>query len=877
MKLEGDSNRNLDRGTTPDSEAALTGSTPQASRTPPSSIAPDRFGRYLLLEKLGAGGMGVVYAAYDPNLDRKVALKLLRDDRRERATLCARLEREAKAMARIAHENVLPVYDVGSHDGALFIAMMHVAGGTLRAWRALEPRETRAILKIYMAAGRGLAAAHDAGLLHRDFTPDNVLVDRGDTPRVADFGIAREKAEPARDGDTADVTFGAAAPLTANGALLGTPAYMPPEQLRREPTDARADVFSFAVSLYEALYGERPFDGHTVETQLDAIARGPAEPSTPAVPRRIFRALAPALAFEPGKRTPSMHALLDALSRATRPRRYATLASIAIAVSFAAALAVVYQVNRNVARTALCSGGPARVASVWDASKRRALDAAFHTSSLPYATAVSTLAATTLDEYTAKWSTTYRAACEATRTTGTQSEALLDLRMQCLDDALRAVDAEVSRFVQADDAVVARVGDAIAALPPIARCSDAKALLSTAGPLPNAPKSQLDALRDRSAKLVADDVTGRRKYALEATPALLADIHATGYDALEAESLSTYGRELDTDGQHAAAIAAYHSAAEIASRIGDDRLLARLWSAVGGVHVGLGHVDEGLLWIAYADAAARHSGDATSATLVTLARLEAWAHSGSEELTMGAVQEARSAVARLGEHPVMEARREGDLAVVAGMRGHPEIALPMFEHVLSTMRQAYPPDHPDCQVALVNVIAVKKELSMFADVLAAAAPFEARLREIDPGSFRHGLTLASLAEAELAMGFNEASLRHALESRDILEKVDADDAIMMMLVRSDVGRALLSTGDVAGARATLARAVDDATAGQVAPIDLSASRFDLARARALNGEKPAARRDAEAVLAVVDEAVKKVGGPVYPRQKAEIQAWLDAN
>ncbi len=231
-------------------------------------------GRYEILELLGAGAMGRVYAAQDPALDRKVALKVLRPGSAT-ADLEARLLREAKAMARLSHPEVITIHDVGRHDQQLFIAMELDDGGTLRQWLAATTRPWREILAVYLRAGRGLARAHAAGIIHRDFKPDNVLIGEDGRVRVTDFGLAREveavgaeSERPLEEASTMNVT------LTRTGTLLGTPAYMAPEQLTGAPADARSDLYSFCVALHEALCGARPFAGTTLRALQEAKVAG---------------------------------------------------------------------------------------------------------------------------------------------------------------------------------------------------------------------------------------------------------------------------------------------------------------------------------------------------------------------------------------------------------------------------------------------------------------------------------------------------------------------------------------------------------------------------------------------------------------------------
>jgi serine/threonine protein kinase len=267
----------------------------------------EAIGRYIVEELLGAGGMGVVYAAIDPQLHRRVALKVVREDLSATPVLQERLLREAQAMAKLSHPNVVAVYDVVVADGRLYVAMEIVDGVSLKAWLAEERRSWRLVLHRFVEAGRGLAAAHAVGLVHRDFKPANVLCSARAPGRVCvtDFGLARDVLRSVT-ADCHDVE--------------GTPAYMSPEQHRGERADGRSDQFSFCISLYEALFGRRPFAGTTAQELAAAKTNGRMQPAPPLdVPSRVRGALARGLDPDPARRHPSMESLLAALSTRTTP------------------------------------------------------------------------------------------------------------------------------------------------------------------------------------------------------------------------------------------------------------------------------------------------------------------------------------------------------------------------------------------------------------------------------------------------------------------------------------------------------------------------------------------------------------------------------
>jgi hypothetical protein len=325
---------------------ARRGSEPRRALEPAVAVG-DTIGRYVVLRRIGAGGMGVVFAAYDPQLDRRVALKLLRTGiGLGEGEARARLVREAQAIAQLSHPHVVAVYDVGTAVGGdVYIAMEFVEGDTLTSWLRAWDRTWREVVAIFLDAGRGLAAAHAVGLLHRDFKPDNVLVGADGRVRVTDFGLARSLMAAAEDGELQPTPELAAlrVTLTATGAVMGTPRYMAPEQLAGKDVSAAADQFSFCVALYEAVYGVHPILGDTAAKMLEGGARMRPPPENRRVPTALLAILRRGLDPVPARRFPSMPALLAELTTAIRPprRRYLVLAGAAALVLGGAAAATV--------------------------------------------------------------------------------------------------------------------------------------------------------------------------------------------------------------------------------------------------------------------------------------------------------------------------------------------------------------------------------------------------------------------------------------------------------------------------------------------------------------------------------------------------------
>ncbi|MCX4243565.1 serine/threonine-protein kinase [Paraliomyxa miuraensis] len=282
-----------------------------------------RIGRYCILERIGAGGMGEVYAAYDEQLDRKVAVKVLHRERGTSETAQARLHREAQALARLSHPNVVAVYEAGMHEGEVFLAMEFVRGRTLRTWLRERPHTWGEILETFVAAGEGLWAMHELGLVHRDFKPDNALVDGHERIRLIDFGLAQHSQRRAHDDDPIELTprpdeslaLPRLASLTRTGAMVGTPMYMAPEQFERKPASTASDQFGFCVALYEALYGISPFEGNTAATRGAAVLHGELvpPPSGTAVPSAVLAVVTRGLRRDPAERWPDMRQLLAAL------------------------------------------------------------------------------------------------------------------------------------------------------------------------------------------------------------------------------------------------------------------------------------------------------------------------------------------------------------------------------------------------------------------------------------------------------------------------------------------------------------------------------------------------------------------------------------
>ncbi|MCH9687522.1 MAG: serine/threonine protein kinase, partial [Deltaproteobacteria bacterium] len=386
-------------------------------------------GRYVVLYRLGRGGMGVVYAAYDPQLDRKVAVKLLRrtDSRPKSHESHGRMLREAQALARLSHPNVVAVHDAGLLDGQVFVAMDFVDGETLRRWLKSKPRHSREIVNAFVQAAEALTAAHAAEIVHRDFKPDNAIIGRDGRVQVLDFGLARlhndtpVDREPALEPPSAADTEG-----DGEARRQGTPAYMAPEQHDRKRVGPAADQYSFCVSLWEALCERPPFAGKD-DVLVDNIKAGRlTEPARGKLSGHLRKILRRGLSADPRARYPSMRALLLELRR--DPGRHRRRASAGLgAIALVGGGAAIYA---NVAaQPTPCSAAEQRMESVWGAQRRARVGAALGGAARGHAAHTREATTRALDDYATRWTDAYVESCEATHVRHEQSEALLDLRM----------------------------------------------------------------------------------------------------------------------------------------------------------------------------------------------------------------------------------------------------------------------------------------------------------------------------------------------------------------------------------------------------------------------------------------------------------------
>ncbi len=559
------------------------------ARLEPTAIhQPVRLGRYVLLDPIGTGGMGVVHGGYDDVLDRRVAIKLIRAERASSEAAQLRLVREAQAMAKLTHPGVVAVYEAGVHDGDVYLAMELVEGLTLRGWLREQERSWREIVKVFAQIADALAAAHDAGVLHRDFKPENVLLTRDGKPKVADFGLAHlvgAEPRPADSTSSAAVVDTASGSLsratisgsraretrlTTTGEVMGTPAYMSPEQCRGEECGPASDQFAFFVTLFESLWGERPFSGETLREIMANIAA--AKVRAPrvgvAIPAWLRAIVLRGLAAKPGDRHPSMHAVAELLAsdpERQRARRLATAAALGIG-----ALGIGVGAWAWLARDRPCRDAPAQIGRAWsDTIRTRTTDAIVATD-LSYATDTAQRVARALDAYASEWSTAYTEACEATRVHQTQSEDALDRRMTCLQRARDELGARADVLANADVTVVEHAMRLVDGLPSLATCADLEKLQSQVLEEDPAIAEAAAEQRRELSRAFALHVAGKPTEAEAAMRELSPRVHELGAKVLAAEVDFRWGEVLGGLGRHAESEPLLRTAMRAAMTLGDD-------------------------------------------------------------------------------------------------------------------------------------------------------------------------------------------------------------------------------------------------------------------------------------------------------------------
>src|SRR5215217_5284162 len=721
-------------------------------------------GRYVVLERIGAGGMGIVHAAYDPELDRRVALKLIRIDSTTPAQLeraQARLLREAQATARVIHPNVITIHDAGRFGEQVFLAMELVDGTTLRARiRSLKGRgHWRETLSLFMQAGRGLAAAHAQGLVHRDFKPDNALVGKDGRVRITDFGLARI-VEGIDDTPTPP---GAAAPAplrsewhTRSDMVLGTPAYMSPEQKRGEPSDARSDQYSFCVALHEALYGQRPFVTQAVaKAPPDAprAAPGPRPSQGSDVPAWVHQVILRGLSAAPEARHESMDALLRGLSRAPGETwRRAVLAASAGLLLLAGGAAL----HRSTSGDP-CAGSEQALIGVWDPARKAAVRAVFTDSPLPYAAGAWSEVEHTLDGYAGTWVAESHEACVATRVKGQQTERLLERRIICLDQRLKDLGAVADTLATGDKQVIQNASRMVHGLENLSVCANLSALAAPEPPpTDEASQKHMEAIRTQRAQVRAKLNSGQVAPALKLATEVAREAHALGYGPLEAEVLDLLAESQGKNLAHREGIKTLHQAIQVATASRHDRQAAESWAG-----------------------------------MIRLLSLV-----GPEVDPDGmAPAHAEAALSRLGGDARIEARYFRNLASLHRVRGRREEALAASERAVELARKLYTGNDPELGTAMLTMGHVLYEFERHSEGLRYLLEAEAVYRKTyGPEHPYLATVLSNLAVFSVRLGDHESALKYGRESLKINARVYGEESEPTASVYFNLGGFLMEAG-----------------------------------------------------------------------------------
>jgi serine/threonine-protein kinase len=770
------------------------------------TFEPVRIGKFVVHGRIGAGAMSVVFAGYDETLGRRVAIKLLHARRGDGPDLHVRMLREAQALARLDHPNVVRVYDAGEHEDRLFIAMELVDGTTLRKWtRDNEPPWTRT-LAAYRQAGAGLAAAHEAGLMHRDFKPDNVMFGDDGRVRVMDFGLARGLEEPPSEpapGSDADTSASAdddplGAPLTHSGVLVGTPAYMAPEQLEGRPADSRADQFSFCVALWESLVGSRPYAGSTLRELAQSFERGRPEPTmmSGSMPAWIRRILERGLAVDPAARWPSMTVLLEQLAR-DPVRRRRRLGLLGLGGASVISL-VTWQHTEAQRRIDRCAAAAAEIDETWNPAAADALTARLSSANPTLGPSASVRVIDYLDPYAQTWRETREAVCRESVIDGTRSASRLAAAEACLDDRRDALAGLLRGLDEPTPDALSNATLVAAGLADIESCTD-DAWLAHRAPEPEdeATRDEVARLRRKLAEVTALHRLARYDEARSTVEALRAPAAATEYPPIEAEVLLRAGSLAQVGSDSAGAEKDLERALLIAGRSGHDAVTMdafTLLTWVVGYHQH--RHDEGLRLGRLSEMMLDRFGQGQRPRAATLlAYIGSIAEEkGDLDAALDYLERAKTiAESALGpEHPRVAAALH-DLGSLYDTRGEFELALEYLGRARTLRDRALGPEHPHVAQTLRALAMVNAELRRFDEAEAlyrrAIAMFAASLGPEHPHVATARFNFARLQQSRGR--FDEAVKLHRETLQWRIANLDPDHP-QIASSHAELGQALMS-------------------------------------------------------------------------------------
>ncbi len=899
-----------------------------------------RLGRYVLLEEVGTGGMGVVMAAFDHELGRRVALKLLRPHMSRSGE--TRMKREAQSLAQLQHPSVVTVFEVGKLDGQLFIAMEYIEGKTFDTWAAKHRPPWRKVVEVAVRAGRGLAAAHAAGLVHRDIKPSNILVGSDGRVCVADFGIAvaASRNSDSRGSGRHAAVDGSRSPeetvelagsmavasssirvdglhYTEAGVVVGTPAYMAPEQHRGAVVDARSDQFAFCVTLYRVLYDDMPFAGEELESLRASVDAGAVKPppADSSVPPSVRRVLLRGLEVNAERRWPTMTALLDALERTLgRRRRWVAAGGALGAVGLVGAAAAVMATDSAGTSEVACPTADERLAGVWDDDRQARTREAFLATKLPYALDAWERTRERLDRHAETWSTRYQALCAAM--SDEAAGAAVDLEMGCLGRRREELSALVELMLQGDEAVVAKATEAAAELATVESCrtlGDEAAAM--AEPTPE-QRETVEEIRLTLARAEAAFKAGTFELGIDHAQQARAQAKAVGYVPVEVEALYRLGTLQGVTSRLAEAEESLGDAALRAVEVRHDRVAARAASMQAFV-VGYqqGRAEDGMMWIRHATAALERLGpdrELEAELRITRAAIlnaqgrydealpefrealqqrrealgdehpkvaSSYNNMGSALVDLGRYDEALEALERAKAiweksygptHPVVATAVNG-LGVVLERSGRWSEALVQLEAALALREATFGPEHVNVAITLDNLGSVLTRLGRYDEARAASQrALELRGKHLGVRHPHYASSLVNLGLVAEKQGRLDEALRHNRRALEIWEEVLGADHPYIAFPLTSMGRAEFGRGNTDEARALLERALK-LQAGNGSPYEMAETEFALAQVR-WSAQPQQARESAQRAVAHLEGEAH--AGAEF---RGTIEAWLRAH
>jgi tetratricopeptide (TPR) repeat protein len=768
-----------------------------------------QIGRYLVLDKLGSGGMCDVYAVYDRDLARKAAIKVVRPLNPKHVTPIEehRLLREAQTMAQLAHPNVVTVFEVGLVGTRPFVAMEYVPGETLRRWMGRD-RRWQETLHVFCEAGEGLIAAHEQGVIHRDFKPDNVLLSERGRVQVTDFGLADMACARVDSNLDADdvITF-----ASENGLAFGTPAYMAPEQMRGEKTDPRADQFSFCVALYEALYRQAPFRSAKISQRHQQILAGNIvqPPKVSPIPRRLYKIIARGLSADPGMRYSSMAALIRDLRRAASAgRRRAAAISITVGALSALALGLLVS-DAAMERTDECDGAQSQWGGIWDDAARAAGRDGF--ARFESGAQIWSQVAQQLDAHTTRWNSAFANNCRATRVEHSQAESIHELRTACLERGRREVEALVRLFAAPDQTAVRNAQLAVHNLTDPDQCSPVRVSFVIEPPEPDADAHAREAVQRELAWAKAHFDLGQFSQALDRAQSAADTGDKGGVDDLAVDALYLIGKAQWRSDRLEDAEDTLVLACARATSVGHSWLRAECLTDLVYV-VGVERVDfnQARHWFQMASQSIQALGDPKilrGELLQTYATVLG-THGDVAEASTMAAQAFRDLTGALPASNARLGRAYNEYGNHLYYGGKLTMALEVYQQGLEIRMATLHPDHPDVAESLNNIAIVLNDMGMPDAALEMHGKALDIYRRAGDQKAEVAKSLSNIGLILLDAGKAQAARDHFAESLELELDVRGDQHPYVAITYAMLGAADEALGDARRAETAYRKAVN---------------------------------------------------------------------